>query len=165
MAVGIGFALPMQPTRWSNALCSIEQEFVARAPPYRCVKTGGNRPALAKTGVYAHMRPCVRACGCACRYAVQPCCSLGKQHARRSANRWSCIAPRLQRPRLAKSAVRGAIRKDRQSVLLSCILPGSGDVEATRRRCHGKMRLGYSVVLRGGLNAQFGGTTKIWVRI
>ena len=45
MAVGIGFALPMQPTRWSNALCSIEQEFVARAPPYRCVKTGGNRPA------------------------------------------------------------------------------------------------------------------------
>ena len=120
MAVGMGFALPMQPTRWSHALCSIEQEFVARAPPYRCVN--GRQPTSIAEGMRVCVCACVRACvcvcacGCACRYAAQPGCSL--KHSTRDAatNAWSWMAPRLRRPWPAKSAVRGTTKKDRQPV-------------------------------------------------
>ena len=51
----MGYALPMQPPRWSHVLCSIKQEFVARAPPYR--RVSGRQPASNAEGM--HLRECV----------------------------------------------------------------------------------------------------------
>ena len=67
-AVDVGYALPMQPPRWSHALCSTEQEFIARAAPYQ----RGNRrqPTSKVEGRHMRVCMCVRAGARASRVAL-----------------------------------------------------------------------------------------------